>query len=166
MKVDVVNMQALMGAEGKQGEIPEEMASQVDDARIALIEAAAESDDELIMKYLEGEDLTAQEIQKGLHAAVLEGTAVPVLVTAATAFVAGLLASSAVVFGWGAQPQLALASAVLLLVPGVPLINAAQDLIKGYAVIGLARGTIGLLISLSIALGLLLAMQLMGVSGL
>ena len=90
----------------------------------------------------------------------------PILVVVATAFVAGLLASSATLFHWGARPSLALISAVLLLVPGVPLINAAQDLIKGYVVVGLARGTIGLLISLSIALGLLLAMQLAGVSGL
>ncbi len=90
----------------------------------------------------------------------------PFLVTLATAFVAGLLASTAVQFGWGNNPPLALASSVLLLVPGVPLINAAQDLLKGYVVVGITRGVAGLILSLCIALGLLLAMQLMGVSGL
>ncbi len=65
-----------------------------------------------------------------------------------------------------AQPQLALAASVLLLVPGVHLINAAEDLIKGYLLVGISRGVLGLLISLGIALGLLLAMQLMGVRGL
>ena len=83
--VDLVNMQALMGPKGERAEIPNGMLDQVEEARTALIEAAAESDDELIMKYLEGEELTEKEIQQGLCAAVLEGTAVPVLVMAATA---------------------------------------------------------------------------------
>lgn len=87
----------------------------------------------------------------------------PFLVTAATAFAAGILASLPTLFSWGAQPQLALASSVLLLVPGVPLITAAQDLLEGHLVTGLARGLSGSLISLAIALGLLLAMWLMGV---
>jgi elongation factor G len=83
--VDLANMQALMGSEGERTEIPDGMLDQVEKARTALIEAAAESDDELIMKYLEGEDLTEKEIQQGLRAAILAGTVVPVLVTAATA---------------------------------------------------------------------------------
>lgn len=90
----------------------------------------------------------------------------PLLVVIVTAFVAGVLASSAAVFHLSAQPQSALAASVLLLVPGVHLINAAEDLIKGYLLVGISRGVLGLLISLCIALGLLLAMQLMGVSGL
>jgi uncharacterized membrane protein YjjP (DUF1212 family) len=87
----------------------------------------------------------------------------PLLTTAITAFTAGLLASAAPRLGLGAQPQLALAAAVLLLVPGVPLINSAEDMLKGHLVTGMARGVFGGLISLAIALGLLLAMQLMGV---
>lgn len=83
-----------------------------------------------------------------------------------TAFVAGLIASSAAVFDWGDTPQTALSAAVLLLVPGVPLINAAEDLIKGHMVIGLVRGASGMIVSLAIALGLLLAMTLAGVPGL
>jgi len=83
--VNLVNMQALMGSEGKGTEVPAGVASQAEDARISLIEAAAEADDELIMKYLEGEELTEDEIQQGVRAAVLKGTAIPVLVTAATA---------------------------------------------------------------------------------
>jgi len=82
--VDLIKMQALMGPEGKTGEIPADMLAQAEEAHISLIEAAAEADDELIMKYLEGEDLTEEEIQQGLRAAILNGTAVPVLVTAAT----------------------------------------------------------------------------------
>jgi elongation factor G len=83
--VDLIKMQALMGPEGKVAEIPADMADQVQEARVLLIEAAAEADDELIMKYLEGEELTGEEIQRGLRAAILSRAAIPVLVTAATA---------------------------------------------------------------------------------
>jgi len=83
--VDMVKMQALMGPEGKATDVPDDLVSQAQDARIQLIEAAAEADDELIVKYLEGEELTEEEIQRGLRGAILGGTAVPVLVTAATA---------------------------------------------------------------------------------
>ncbi len=83
--VDLVKMQALMGPEGKVAEIPASLADQADEAHLQLIEAAAESDDELIMKYLEGEELTEDEIQRGLRAAIINGAVIPVLVTAATA---------------------------------------------------------------------------------
>jgi uncharacterized membrane protein YjjP (DUF1212 family) len=46
------------------------------------------------------------------------------------------------------------------------LVNAAEDTIKGHMVVGLVRGISGVFISLAIALGLLLAMQVMGISGL
>lgn len=88
------------------------------------------------------------------------------LVVIVTAFVAGLIASTATVFHLGERPSLALAASVLLLVPGVPLINSIQDIIRGHVVIGFVRGFTGLVISLCIAVGLLFAMQLMGVSGL
>ncbi|MCA9915252.1 MAG: threonine/serine exporter family protein, partial [Anaerolineae bacterium] len=51
-------------------------------------------------------------------------------------------------------------------VPGVPLVNAAEDLINGHIIPGVMRGVLGLLISLSIALGLSIAMRIMGVPGL
>lgn len=85
------------------------------------------------------------------------------LVVMLTAFVAGMVASLAIRFHVDSEPSLALASAVLLLVPGVPLINAAQDMIKGHFVTGIVRGVTGALVALSIALGLLFAMTLMGV---
>jgi uncharacterized membrane protein YjjP (DUF1212 family) len=84
------------------------------------------------------------------------------LVTAVTAFTAGLVASSAAVFNLTPQPETALAACVLLLVPGVPLITSTEDLIQGHLITGIARGVVGGLISLAIALGLLLAMSLTG----
>lgn len=88
----------------------------------------------------------------------------PLIITIATAWVAGLISGSAVLFGGNADT--ARAAAVLLLVPGVPLINAAEDLIRGHIVTGLARGFNGLLIALAIALGLALAIWLTGGQGL
>ncbi|RME07744.1 MAG: elongation factor G [Anaerolineae bacterium] len=82
--IDLLTMKAYRG-EGKQGEdIPAEFADDVEAARLELIETAAEGDDELLMKYLEGEELSAEEIVQGLRAGVLANSFVPVFVSAAT----------------------------------------------------------------------------------
>lgn len=83
-----------------------------------------------------------------------------------TAFIAGLSASLPTVFGWLESADTTLAASVLLLVPGVPLINAVEDIIKGHSVTGITRALMGTLISLAIALGLLLAISLTGVESL
>ena len=77
--VDIVKMKAFMGKAGTAADIPDDMADQVEEARMQLIEAAAESDDELIMKYLDGEELSSEEVARGLKASVAMGAAVPVL---------------------------------------------------------------------------------------
>jgi elongation factor G len=59
------------------------MADAVEEARMALIEAAAESDEALIEKYLNDEELTADEIVRGLKGSIAVGSAVPVLAAAA-----------------------------------------------------------------------------------
>jgi uncharacterized membrane protein YjjP (DUF1212 family) len=87
------------------------------------------------------------------------------LVVFATAFVAGLIGSLGTIWKLGQEPQLALVASVLLLVPGVSLINAAEDIIKGHMVTGIVRAIHGGLISLCIAMGLLMAMGIMGIDG-
>jgi uncharacterized membrane protein YjjP (DUF1212 family) len=88
----------------------------------------------------------------------------PLLAVIITAFVAGgLVGLFNMVLEFDQLAEPVLAASVLLLVPGVPFINSVEDLIKGYTVIGLARGATAGLIILAIALGLLLAMQLTGV---
>jgi len=59
--------------------IPSELAEQVEDYRTQLLEAIAESDDALMEKYLEGEELTLEEIKQGLRKATIQGGLVPVL---------------------------------------------------------------------------------------
>lgn len=87
------------------------------------------------------------------------------LIVVITAFVASAIASAAPLLKLGNQPQLALISSVLLLVPGVPLINSVQDMLKGSMLTGVARGVTGFAVAACIALGLLLAMSLLKVSG-
>jgi uncharacterized membrane protein YjjP (DUF1212 family) len=72
--------------------------------------------------------------------------------------IASIFSGFAVKLGIGAHPELAFATSVLFLVPGIPLINSFTDLIDGNISIGIVRGTNGMLIAFSIALGLLAAM--------
>lgn len=77
--VDLISRTAYAGAKGEAGEVPAGMTDQVEEARLQLVEIAAEADDSLIEKYLEGEELTDAEIYSGLRKGVASGEIVPVL---------------------------------------------------------------------------------------
>jgi elongation factor G len=77
--IDLIDMKAYIGEDGKASAVPEDLTEAAEEARVALIEAAAEGDDDLIMKYLDGEELTNSEIASGLAAGIAAGTAIPVL---------------------------------------------------------------------------------------
>ena len=83
--VDLVRMKALMGAKAEEAPIPADMKAAAEAGREKLVEAAAETSDELVTKYLDGEALTEQEILDGLKAGVLNDQIVPLLVGTATA---------------------------------------------------------------------------------
>lgn len=82
--VNLVDMKAYMGREGTPADIPADMMDQVNEARQILVDSAAETDDDLIMKYLEGEELTEDEVRHGLHNGVQRGQIVPVFCGTAT----------------------------------------------------------------------------------
>ncbi len=83
--IDLLTMKAYAG-DGKQPEaIPEDLSEEANAARMELIEAAAEGEDALLEKYLEGTDLTAEEIQRGLRNVVRSGSYIPVFVAAGSA---------------------------------------------------------------------------------
>ncbi len=84
--VDVVTMKAMLYKVGKgtEAEIPEDMKDAAELARMAMIEAAAEADDDILAKYLEGEELTGEEIQAGLIKGIAESRFVPVFCGSAT----------------------------------------------------------------------------------
>ena len=64
-------------------DVPDDLADEAEEARERIIEAAAESDEELADKYLEGEELTQEEIFAGIKTGMSEGTFIPVLATSA-----------------------------------------------------------------------------------
>jgi elongation factor G len=68
----------------KEGDIPADLRSQAETYREKLVEAAAEADDNLLEKYLGGEELTQEELSNGLKQVVATGKAVPVLAGSAT----------------------------------------------------------------------------------
>jgi elongation factor G len=80
--IDLLSMKAYLGDKSEPSDIPADMADAVEEARMALMEAAAEGDDTLIEKYLEGEELTAAEVVIGLKEAMMAGSVVPILYAA------------------------------------------------------------------------------------
>ena len=82
--VDLVTLKARTGVKGDLSEVPAALKDEVAEFRFKLMESAAEGDDELIMKYLDGQELTEDEIKHGLRIAIAKGTVVPVLCSAAT----------------------------------------------------------------------------------
>ncbi len=82
---DLLSMKAYPGDGKTAQEIPSADIDDVEVARMALIEAAAEGEDELLEKYLNGDELTSDEIKRGLVQVIRSGSYVPVFVTAATA---------------------------------------------------------------------------------
>ena len=82
--VDLVRMRAKiysndLGTDIEDVEIPEEVKQQAQEYRAKLIESVAETDEALIEKYLEGEELTEEEIRGALRKGTVAGTIVPVL---------------------------------------------------------------------------------------
>ena len=68
-----------------EAEVPSGLEDAVESARERLTEAAAESDDDLANKYLEGEPLSSEEMIRGLKQGLADGAIVPVMVSAAEA---------------------------------------------------------------------------------
>ena len=84
--VDLVKMKAVTFAGGKptEGEIPGEAGDRAKEYREKLVEAAAETDDDLLAKYLEEGTLGEAEMLKALKAGIAQGKLVPIMCAAAT----------------------------------------------------------------------------------
>ena len=80
--IDLLSNKAYEGDGKTVVEVPAEYADAVEEARMELIEAAAEGDDALLEKYFEGEELSDAEIASGLKNVFLAGEYVPVFVSA------------------------------------------------------------------------------------
>ena len=82
--IDLIDMNADiyyddMGNDVRVEEIPEDLKEQAQEYHDKLIEAVAETDEELMMKYLDGEELTKEEIKKALRKATISNEIVPVV---------------------------------------------------------------------------------------
>lgn len=82
--VDLVRMKARiytndLGTDIEEADIPEDILGQAEEFRTKLIESVSETDDTLTEKYLEGEELTEEEIRLALRRATIAGTIVPML---------------------------------------------------------------------------------------
>ena len=81
--IDLVKMKAYyfideLGRNVEEEEIPDDMKELAEEYRTKLIETIAEQDEELMMKYLEGEELTEEEIKAGIRSATIAVEMIPV----------------------------------------------------------------------------------------
>ena len=81
--IDLVEMKAYvyyddLGKDIRVEEIPDDMKDKAEEYRSALLEAVAEQDEELMMKYLDGEELTVEEIQSAIRKGTLDNSIIPV----------------------------------------------------------------------------------------
>ena len=82
--VDLLTMEAYiwrdedLGSEPTVGAVPDELCAEVEEARHAMVEAIAETDDELTTRYLEGEEISVDELRVALRAATIRNAATPV----------------------------------------------------------------------------------------
>ena len=82
--VDLIKMKAFihkddLGKDIEVCEIPEDLKAQAEEYRAKMVEAAAEQDDELMMKYLDEGELSEEEIKKGLRLGTISNKIVPVV---------------------------------------------------------------------------------------
>ncbi|TKI57908.1 elongation factor G [Brevibacillus antibioticus] len=82
--VDLIEMKAIvytddLGKTSDSAEIPADILARCEELRMAMVEAAAEQDEELMMKYLEGEELTNDEIRVALRKGTIECKLTPVM---------------------------------------------------------------------------------------
>ncbi len=72
------------GKEMKGEDIPQEYQEQAAEMREKMVEVVAENDDELLMKYLEGEAISEEEIKQGLKKGIINQSVFPVILGSAT----------------------------------------------------------------------------------
>jgi len=83
--IDLITMKALvwkdenLGAEWEIREIPDDMRERAEEARMEMVETAVEADEALMEKYLEGEDISEEELKNAIRAGTIRLEFVPVL---------------------------------------------------------------------------------------
>jgi len=80
--IDLITMKAYihnddLGKDITVTDVPDDMKAKAEEYRTKLVEAVAEQDEELMMKYLEGEELTVEEIKKGIRTGTINVKMIP-----------------------------------------------------------------------------------------
>ena len=82
--IDLFSMRAFRVPDGTQADIPADLLAEAEETRREMMEYAAESDDDLMIKYLDGEELTADEMRTALRLGSLKGQYILALPGSAT----------------------------------------------------------------------------------
>src|SRR5207253_10825280 len=88
----------------------------------------------------------------------------PIVIPFVAAWLSGVVGAGAAVLGVSATPSLCLVAPGMILVPGVPLINGVQDMIRNHLTLGISRLGFAGLVTTAIALGLFVATVVTGVT--
>ncbi len=86
--IDLITMKAILytsddGSTFEEGDVPDEMKADAEKWRSELLEEVASSDEDLMERYLEGEDISSDEIKVAIRKATIEGSMIPTLVGSA-----------------------------------------------------------------------------------
>lgn len=81
--IDLLSMKALKGSQGTSSDIPEALRSEANSFREKMVEAIAETDDDLINQYLEGEEISPAQLEAALRSSVARRQIVPLVCNAA-----------------------------------------------------------------------------------
>jgi uncharacterized membrane protein YjjP (DUF1212 family) len=88
----------------------------------------------------------------------------PIVIPFAAASLSGIIGGAAVLLGASATPSLCLVAPGMIIVPGVPLINGVQDMIRNHMTLGISRLGFAFLVTTAIAFGLFVATVVTGVT--
>src|SRR5207249_830234 len=81
--IDLLHGQMLKGPKDPVADLPKEEAERIGQYRQQLVEAIVETDEELLTRYLDGKEMSYEELRDALHKAVREGQVVPVVASSA-----------------------------------------------------------------------------------
>ncbi len=80
------------------------------------------------------------------------------------AFISSFIAGMAQRFGLGSTPDIAIATSVLFLIPGVPLINSIMDIMEGHVLVGISRMVNASVLIISLTIGFMATLLTLGLN--
>lgn len=86
------------------------------------------------------------------------------IVFISAAFISSIITAAGVIWNLGDTPQIALATSVLFLIPGVPLINSIMDILEGFVLAGMSRLINATILIICISIGLFFTMSILGIN--